>query len=125
MIPDIDSQEGTSFASRNLESTVQPSRSRHKLTSSQRATLKLGRDAKLAAQVQYSADIRELVEQQNALVTILAEKHAKKPDYVYKTLTASSAYKKQRAPNLHNAKSHYMSTTTKDSMFATCLMITC
>lgn len=106
----------STLASRQPESTIQSSRIRPALTQVQKATRKIGRNANIAKEKLFSADIHELVAQRDAMIVTLAEKHSKSPEYVNKILSTASAYKKQRKPNLHNARTHYKAVMNNSSM---------
>lgn len=99
----------TTHAARHPELGTQESRHRPKVTTVQKATRKLGHDARKQKEALLSDAIGEFVSHRDTMIDKIATTHSKTTAYINKIINTAPAHKIKRKPNLHNAISHFKS----------------
>jgi hypothetical protein len=110
ILDDAQVDHQTTWADRNPDLDVQPSRSRAKaakLSNAEENTRNLGKAARKVKNTELAADIDALNLERAAQIEALATKYHRKPTYVTDIINNTTHYKKTRAPNLQNALLHH------------------
>lgn len=99
-------QPSPSFASHALRNplvpVIQPVKKKKKPTDGHSASV--AREILQEKREAFLDDLQAFQAAQQDMISKLAEKHSRKPEYMEAILTQRSLYKKERAPNLQNAK---------------------
>lgn len=90
----------------NPDKDLQPTHLRPSATDAQKATCKLGQEAKRGRNQLLAADISAYIVERDARIDALAEKHSVTLSFILKSIHASTGYKQTRKPSLHNALLH-------------------
>jgi predicted RNA-binding protein Jag len=96
----------STWARRNPQQRVQPSRTRELLSDAQKATRKIQLRLNSQRRKAIEADLQEYKAQCEKNIAQLAEKFACRQEYLLRLLHTSPVFKKKRKPNIHNAIVH-------------------
>jgi hypothetical protein len=114
ILDDAQVDQQTTWADRNPNLDVQPSRIRAKLSNAEANTRNLGKAARKLKSTELTADIDTLNLERAAQIEVLATKHHKKPAYILDVINNATHYKKTRAVNLQNALIHHKAMEVND-----------
>jgi|ERR1700722_8665865 len=103
------------WAARNPTKEVQKSKAIRKLTEAERETRKINAAQNKAARTLLMQDIDAFLEEQDLKIGDIAEKHARKPEYIKRLIVPSSTHTTARAPTLPNAIAHMKSVEVNES----------
>ena len=98
--------KATTWAKRNPQKSVQPVRTRRKLTDAEKAGQKVRRRIKAQENDALTADLEKYKQDYEEKLVELAQKYSCKPDRLRNLLNTSSVFRKSRKVNLRNALVH-------------------
>ncbi|KAF6743087.1 hypothetical protein DFP72DRAFT_859557 [Ephemerocybe angulata] len=105
-----DHDEVSTWAERNpMKPIIPPKKNKTiKLTDAGKITAHARTQQTRENKERLTADIRKFKEEQARALQEIAERHGRTLEYVQGRATAATGFKQTRAPNLHNAKLHFM-----------------
>jgi hypothetical protein len=106
----------STWAARNPQKDIIPSRNREKLTETEKATRKLGQEQARLKKSLLTADVDAYIAERDATIEQLAAKHSQKSDYIKSLVNNSSGFKNKREPALHNALAHFKAVEVNKGM---------